>query len=107
MIDKTFIDNLKPAELELVSSYICDLVKKKVTPDTSNHENMEVKSCPECGSLHFVKNGHDPKGRQKYLCRDCKTSFRSVSDTLFYRSKISYYDWTSFIAAELYLSTEN
>ncbi|MBQ6334853.1 MAG: hypothetical protein IJI46_07295 [Erysipelotrichaceae bacterium] len=101
MIDKTFIENLKPAELELISSYIYDLVKKKVTPDTSNHENVEVKSCHECGSLHFVKNGHDPKGRQKYLCRDCKTSFRSVSDTLFYRSKISYHEWTSFIAAEL------
>lgn len=101
MIDKSFIENLKPAELELVSSYIYDLVKKKVTPDTSSHENMEVKSCPECGSLHFVKNGHDPKGRQKYLCRDCKTSFRSVSDTLFYRSKISYHERTSFIAAKL------
>ena len=28
MIDKAFIENLKPAELELISSYICDLVKK-------------------------------------------------------------------------------
>ena len=35
------------------------------------------------------------------MCKDCKTSFRSVSDALFYRSKISYHDWTSFIAAEL------
>ena len=101
MIDKKFIEGLKPAELELISSYICDLVRKKVTPQTSNHENMEVNCCPECGSLHFVRNGHDPKGRQKYLCKDCKASFRSVSDTLFYRSRISYNDWTSFIAAEL------
>jgi len=101
MIDKTYIENLKPAGLELVSCNIYDLVKKKVTSDTSNHENMEVKSCPECRPLHFVRNGHDPKGRQKYLCRDCKTSFRSVSDTLFYRSRISYHEWTSFIAAEL------
>jgi hypothetical protein len=61
MIDKTFIENLKPAELELISSYIYDLVKKKVTPDTSNHENVEVKSCPRCGSLHFVKKAMIPK----------------------------------------------
>ena len=101
MIDKTFIENLKPAELELISSCIYDLVKKKVTPQTPNHENMEVSCCPKCASLHFVKNGHDLKGKQKYLCKDCKTSFRSVSDTLFYRSRISYHEWTSFIPAEL------
>ena len=101
MIDKDFIDKLRPAELELISSYIYDLVRKKITPDTSNHDNVEVSCCPKCGSLHFVRNGHDSKGKQKYLCKDCKTSFRSLSDTLFYRSRISYNDWTSFIAAEL------
>ena len=101
MINREFIENLKPAELELISSYIYDLVKKKVTPDTANHENIEVSCCPECGSIHFVKNGHNLKGRQKYLCKDCKKAFVSTTGSLFHRSRISYNDWTSFIAAEL------
>ena len=101
MIDRKFINDLKPAELELISSYIFDLVKKKVTPLTSNHENIEVKCCPHCGSVHFVRNGHDRKGKQKYLCRDCKAVFLSTTGTVFSRSRISYSDWTSFIASEL------
>ena len=43
MIDRKFMDSLMPAELELISSYIYDLVKKKVTPDTSNHENTDLR----------------------------------------------------------------
>lgn len=101
MIDKAFIDNLKPVELELISSYIYDLIRKKVTPDTSNYENIEVKCCPICGSVHFVKNGHDFKGNQKYMCRDCHICFTSTTGTIFHRSRISYNDWTSFIACEL------
>ena len=101
MIDKTFINNLKPAELELISSYVFDLIKKKISKDTSNHENIEVKCCPVCGSINFVKNGHNHKRKQKYLCKDCKVVFLSTSCSLFSRSRISYNDWTSFIAAEL------
>lgn len=101
MIDKGFIENLKPAELELIGSYIFDLIRKKVTPDTSNHENLEVTCCPRCASVRFVKNGKDNRGKQKYLCRDCRTVFRSTSASLFSRSRISYSDWASFIAGEM------
>ncbi len=27
--------------------------------------------CPSCQSLHLVRNGRMPDGRQRYLCRDC------------------------------------
>ena len=56
---------------------------------------------PICGSDHFVKDGHDKKGRQKYLCKDCGKWFVSTTGTIFSRSRISYNDWTSFMAAEL------
>ncbi len=101
MINRQFIENLKPAELEPISSYIYDPVKKKVGPDTPNHLNIEVKCCPGCGSLHFVRNGHDLKGRQKYLCKDCRKPFVSTTGSLFSRSRISYSEWTNFIAGEL------
>ena len=34
------------------------MVKKKVT-------------CYHCGSESIVKNGKDPKGKQRYHCKDC------------------------------------
>ncbi len=32
---------------------------------------IEIKSCYHCGSQNIVKNGKDPKGKQRYLCKDC------------------------------------
>ena len=30
--------------------------------------------CPHCASLNIVKNGHSPKGKQQYRCKDCGKS---------------------------------
>ena len=103
MINKEFINNLSPVEVEFLSGYISSLVHEKVKNDTDNHENLNVivHSCPKCGSTHFVKNGFNPKKRQKYRCKDCNSVFLSTTGTLFQRSKLSYNEWTSFIAGEI------
>ena len=31
----------------------------------------KVITCYHCGSEKLVKNGHDPHGKQRYLCRAC------------------------------------
>ena len=31
----------------------------------------KVITCYHCGSERLVKNGHDPHGKQRYLCRAC------------------------------------
>lgn len=31
----------------------------------------KVINCYHCGSEKLVKNGHDPSGKQRYLCRGC------------------------------------
>ncbi len=31
----------------------------------------KVITCYHCGSEQLVKNGHDPQGKQRYLCRTC------------------------------------
>ena len=31
----------------------------------------KVVTCYHCGSDKLVKNGHDPHGKQRYLCRAC------------------------------------
>ena len=30
--------------------------------------------CPHCHSEHIVKNGHNPKGKQQYRCKQCGRS---------------------------------
>jgi transposase-like protein len=31
-------------------------------------------SCPHCQSTNLVKNGHNPKGKQQYRCKQCGKS---------------------------------
>lgn len=39
--------------------------------------------CRCCGSASFIKNGHETKsGRQRYLCKDCKRTFTSLTGTV-------------------------
>lgn len=73
MINETFLNHLKPVELEFIQAFIYKLTSDKITLDTTNSENIEstVSRCPHCGSFHFVKNGFNKKHRQKYLCRNC------------------------------------
>ena len=30
-----------------------------------------IHRCSHCGSEKIVKNGHDPKGKQQYRCKNC------------------------------------
>lgn len=46
----------------------------------------EVKTCPQCELIHFVKNGCGD-GKQRYLCRDCKKSFIRDTGTIFKSTK--------------------
>jgi transposase-like protein len=32
--------------------------------------------CPNCGGTNVVRNGHASNGKQRFLCRGCRKSFR-------------------------------
>ena len=82
-ITQDFLNHLSPVELSFIRTGIDKLYKEKVTPDTTNYENIEshVHRCPHCGSVHFVKNGFNPKHRQKYRCKDCRSVFMATTGT--------------------------
>lgn len=101
MIDREFLDRLKPIEIEFISSYILGLSKQKITEKTTNEENLEIRCCPLCGSPDLVRNGRSVTGRQKYRCKDCKKIFLNTTDSFFSHTRISYNDWKNFIAAEI------
>jgi transposase-like protein len=106
MLNKEFLDNLTPIEVELVHQYINLLFKDKVTTETTNYENLEtsVTECPHCHGHKFVKNGHDQvTGRQRYICRnkECGRPFSVTTGTLFSHSRQSYNTWLTFIGCEV------
>ena len=102
-ITQDFLNHLSPVELSFIRTGIDKLYKEKVTPDTTNYENIEshVQRCPHCGSVHFVKNGFNPKHRQKYRCKDCSAVFMATTGTMFTHSRTSFNTWSTFIAGEL------
>ena len=98
-ITQDFLNHLSPVELSFIRTGIDKLYKEKVTPDTTNYENIEshVQRCPHCGSVHFVKNGFNPKHRQKYRCKDCRSVFMATTGTMFTHSRTSFNTWSTFI----------
>lgn len=91
-ITQDFLNHLSPVELSFIRTGIDKLYKEKVTPDTTNYENIEshVQRCPHCGSVHFVKNVFNPKHRQKYRCKDCRAVFMATTATMFTHSRTSF-----------------
>lgn len=103
LLSKEILEQISPIEAEYVYAYIYNLYHKKVTPETTNYENLStmVECCPHCGSVHFIKYGFTNKGRQKYRCKDCNSIFGPTTGTLFAYSNTSYKDWIQFIACEI------
>ena len=103
MISKAFLESLSPVELEYIHSIIYTLYRDNVTEETTNYDNLaaHMDQCPHCHSKRIVKNGFNPKGRQKYLCKDCHRVVLPTTGTMFSHSKIKYTEWVAFIGCEL------
>ena len=41
--------------------------------------------CPRCGAVHVAKEGHTPKGQQRWQCRGCGKTFGPPLGTPLYR----------------------
>lgn len=102
-ITQEFINSLSPVEITFIKVGIDKLYKDKVTKDTTNYDNLSihVDHCPHCGSVRYVKNGFNPKHKQKYRCKDCNAVFMATTGTMFTHSKTTFDNWSTFIAGEL------
>ena len=71
--------------------------------DTNSKEEIEfinsvkVNMCPRCGNTSIVKNGFYKNGYQKYICKECKTSFSPLTDTIFDCKKIPISEWIEYL----------
>ena len=102
-ITEEFLNSLTPVEISFIMASINKLSYDKIKHETTNYENLNPKidRCPHCGSLHFVKNGFNPKNRQKYLCKECHSVFMATTGTMFSHSQTTFDIWGVFIAGEL------
>ena len=74
---------------------------KELLKDYSPQLNNFCIKCPRCGSIHIVKNGtYKRKNKgfnnitiQKYLCKDCKLSFKELPLLLTSYSQLNIFDY--------------
>lgn len=54
-------------------------------------------ACPWCGSVSYVRKGHNQNKTQRYRCRDCHRTFTATRDTLIGRSKPPIGKWMLYV----------
>lgn len=53
--------------------------------------------CPKCGSAsNIVRNGKY-NGKQRYLCKDCRSSFMCTQDTILHRTHKTLETWQKYL----------
>ncbi len=92
---RVFLDSISPKDdaikrLSLESESIPDFLTEK------RFKNSKPTTCPFCGGNHVIKNGLRA-GRQRYLCKDCKKTFRDSHNTLLKSSKKDLSVWKKYI----------
>lgn len=60
-------------------------------------EESYIPICPYCNSSNSIKNGKI-KDRQRYLCKECKKSYNSHTNTIISHSRKSIETWDAFIS---------
>lgn len=67
-------------------------------------ENMVGKDdiyCPTCKSHNYISHGKDKNGTRRFKCKECNKTFNSLSNSLFFSSKININAWFSFLESIL------
>ena len=94
IIENVDIYNLLPTQItDLIDklNHALEIVKtrKQTISKTAFFEKNNI-SCPNCQSIHIVKNGHTKTGVQTYKCKDCKKRFNDLTSTILTYSHLTY-----------------
>lgn len=58
--------------------------------------------CPDCGSKNVSRNGHTPDGKQRYVCRECGTSYTLLTNSIFHSTNKSFNTWVHYLTMMTY-----
>ena len=84
-----YIKQLCESELDRIISFVLSIISVNQQPE-------ETPVCPYCNKTHVIKYGHR-KGKQRFLCRDCKRTYMRSTNTIMSNSHYNQSVWTDFI----------
>lgn len=92
-----FFKSCSKEELQRVSEVILSMISGEAS--TTNELMVKEREiiCPECGSVHWVRNGHSPTGIQHYKCKDCGKAFSSTTNTILQNTHMPLSIWKKYI----------
>lgn len=95
------IKDLDPITIIEFKDYLVENLSNLCSTKNSNSKviskfkNGEL-LCEKCG-CKLYKNGTTKNGVQKYICSGCKTTLSETSNTIVFRSKLSFDIWKNII----------
>lgn len=99
-INQEFIDTLTKFETDLLKAFL-DIKGIKSANIPEIDQPLVQDECIYCGSTNIIKNGRSAKGRQRYLCKDCKKTFTAITKSFFKHTRLSYTQWVKFLECEI------
>lgn len=94
---QNLISNIDQKDLQKIYEYALSSIK---TCTSEEEESVTILCCPHCGSVSIKRNGtYDRK--QRFICKDCKKSFSTTTNTFFFHNRISKEVWKNFIDYEM------
>lgn len=92
-----FFKGCSKEELQRVSEVILSMISGEVSSTNELMVKEREIVCPECGSVHWVRNGHSPTGIQHYKCKDCGKAFSSTTNTILQNTHMPLSTWKKYI----------
>lgn len=95
------VKDLDPVTIIEFKNYLIENLVGVCSTKNSNSKiisNHRIKNsvCNKCGSK-IIKNGKTKTGIQKYICHNCNNTCTETSNTIIYRSKLSFEIWSNVI----------
>lgn len=92
---KSHLDSLTTSEKSELFEYLKFIITFGTEHQTEykllNFDHSTT-TCPRCHSNHINKNGHF-RGKQRYVCCECGSSFNDFTDTFLYHNKVPIEKW--------------
>ena len=91
-------DDFDAIERNYAIRMLCAILQNEMAAcPTAQTASKSATRCPRCNSRQFVRHGKDEKGRQRYRCKTCRSSFTASTGKPLSSSRLSPTTWTQFI----------
>lgn len=104
-VSREWFDSLSRFETDLLKTYLDIRVNRQEGSVPLIDEILKPEGCVYCESFKVICYGHSAKGRQRYLCKECRRTFTAVTKSFFKNTRISYEQWLKLLECEMMSSS--